>query len=90
MRKTAIQDELGRIMLPSSRLFLFLLQSWGSLLPLDHFTHGQVNFEMSFGPPYGDIRQLRYMNLETGNPVTIWNLEYGITAQVIFKTLDLN
>lgn len=25
-----------------------------------------------------------------GNAITIWNLEYGITAQVVFKTLDLN
>lgn len=25
-----------------------------------------------------------------GNAITIWNLEYGITAQGVFKTLDLN
>lgn len=59
------------------------------MLPLDHFTLGQVNFIVSFGPLNGDTRQLRYMNLETGNAITIWNLEYGITAQVVSKTLDL-
>lgn len=60
------------------------------MLPLDHFTLGQVNFVMSFGPLNEDTRQLRCMNLEIGNAVTNWNLEYGIAAQVVFKTLDLN
>lgn len=57
------------------------------MLPLDHFTLGQVNFIMSFGPLNGDTRELRCMNFEIGNAITIWNLEYGITAQVVSKTL---
>lgn len=60
------------------------------MLPLDHFTLGQVNFIVSLGPLNGDTRELRCMNLETGNAITIWNLEYGITAQMVSKTLDLN
>lgn len=60
------------------------------MLPLDHFTLGQVNFIVSFGPLNGDTRQLRCMNLEIWNAMTIWDLEHGITAQVVFKTLDLN
>lgn len=44
------------------------------MLALDRFTLGPVNFEMSFGHPSGDVRWLRYMNLETESHITVCNV----------------
>lgn len=80
VRQTKSRTSWGGFCFFSSKCFysykikIKIESSSESTSPLDHFTLGQVQFEMSFGHLPGDTRQLRYINLEIRIHITIWNL----------------